>query len=493
MGPMARVRTAPGTAARPARRRRTVRTRVLATMLAMMAGGLVLTGVLAHLVQLRSLEERVEAELWQEYRELELVATSTEEGEPAHSDLDELLRTVTVNAAPSDHESVLAIVDGEPRYKPLAQDFEMDTAATVEHVLAVHEPGRTVLTSTSVGGREVRMLVASVEVRGDDSEGVFVVASDVGSPRRAIWTSAATFAGLSAATIVLAGLVGALVTGRLLRPLEDLRRATEEVTVADLEHRVPVPSARDDVAALATNFNRMLERIQEGFGEQRRFMSDVGHELRTPLTIVQGTLETTDPEDPEDVREGHRIAADELDRMGRVVGDLSELAASARPDYVRPALMDLGAFTRSVFARIQRIDADRDWRLEALAEGEVLADEQRLAQALVQLAANAVRYSAPGSRITLGSLLVDGPEGLELHLRLRDEGVGIAPEDQERIFERFTRVDPSRDGSGLGLPIVLAIARGHGGTVRLRSRPGDGSTFTLVLPRPDPDHPWSTA
>jgi len=493
MAGMARTRTASGTAHRPDASRRTVRTRVLATMLAFMVAGLALTGTLAHLVQLRALEERVDAELWQEYRELELVASSAEPSDPEYTQLDQLLRTVTVNAAPSDDESVLAIVDGEPRYRPLTQDFVMDGAETVQHMVDVHSPGETVLTSTTVDGREVRMLVASVEVRGDDTEGLFVVAIDVGSQRRAIWSSALTFIGISAATIVLAGIVGTLVTGRLLRPLEDLRRATEEITVADLEHRVPVPSARDDVAALATNFNRMLERIQEGFGEQRRFMSDVGHELRTPLTIVQGTLETTDPEDPEDVREGHRIAADELDRMGRVVGDLSELAASARPDFVRPALMDLGAFTRSVFARIQRIDADRDWHLEALAEGEVLADEQRLAQALVQLAANAVRYSAPGSRITLGSLLVDGPEGLELHLRLRDEGVGIAPEDQERIFERFTRVDPSRDGSGLGLPIVLAIARGHGGTVRLRSRPGDGATFTLVLPRPDPDHPWSTA
>src|SRR5699024_10604937 len=138
------------------------------------------------------------------------------------------------------------------------------------------------------------------------------------------------------------------------------------------------------------NFNRMLERIQVGFAEQRRFMSDVGHELRTPLTIVSGTLETADPEDPADVREAHEIATDELDRMGRVVGDLSELAASARPDYVRPAPLQMQQFARSAVARIERI-AERDWVLLRAADVVADADEQRLTQAVVQLAANAVR------------------------------------------------------------------------------------------------------
>src|SRR5690606_24229403 len=212
--------------------------------------------------------------------------------------------------------------------------------------------------------------------------------------------------------------------------------------------------------------------------EQRRFMSDVGHELRTPLTIVRGTLETTDTRDPEDVAESHAIALEELDRMGRVVGDLSELAASSRPDYVRPRPVDLAAFARSAFARLEHIGA-RDWVLEQVPDVVADVDEQRLAQALVQLAANAVRYSEEGSRITVRIEQVPSPEGPEIHLAVRDEGVGIAEEDQRRVFERFTRVEGAPSGgSGLGLPIVLAIAEGHGGTVRLHSVPGRGSTFT---------------
>lgn len=310
-----------------------------------------------------------------------------------------------------------------------------------------------------------------------------MVANDIGSQRRDLWQSVFTFAALSVITLLIAGWVGYVVTGRLLRPLEDLRSATEQITVEDLEYRVPVPDERDDIAALAQNFNRMLARIQAGFSEQRRFMSDVGHELRTPLTIVRGTLETTDVDDVEDVREAHGIAIEELDRMGRVVGDLSELAASTRPDYVTLRPLDLAAFTRSAFARIEHI-APRDWILARSVDVVADADEQRLTQAVVQLAANAVRYSEEGSRIRFGVDRVLGPEGPEIHVSVQDEGIGIEPEDQRRIFERFTRVDGSRgSGTGLGLPIVLAIAEGHDGVVRLLSQPGRGSTFTIVFPQ----------
>ncbi|MGO3506800.1 sensor histidine kinase [Brachybacterium tyrofermentans] len=468
----------------------TVRTRVLTTMLAFMVGGLALTGVLTYAAQFRLLDERVDAEVDQEYRELGLIAQEVDDdGRPMHTTVDEVLKAATGSAAPSDNESVVALVDGAPAHKPQSQDFELvpDDSATSRHVLsqitAAYEPGRTVTTTMTVDGRELRVLVASVSVAGDDTEGIFVVANDVGVQKADLWQSVLTFAALSVITLMVAGWVGYVVTGRLLRPLGSLRSATEQITVDDLEHRIVVPAGRDDIAALARNFNRMLGRIQAGFAEQRRFMSDVGHELRTPLTIVRGTLETTDVEDPADVREAHHIAMDELDRMGRIVEDLSELAASKRPDYVKLRPVDLAEFTRSAFSRITHI-ADRDWVLTRTVDVVADADEQRLTQAVVQLAANAVRYSDEGSRILFGVDQVLGPDGPEIHVSMQDEGVGIAPEDQQRIFERFTRVEGARgSGSGLGLPIVLAIAEGHGGVVRLLSRPGRGSTFTLVIPQ----------
>ena len=478
----------------------TVRTRVLSTLLAFVAGGLAVTGVLTFAAQFRALDQRVEAELWQEHSELALIASSVEpDGSSTYTTVDGLLLHATDSAAPSDHESVVALVDEEPRYQPRQQDFSLIprptedmTAAEVAaveaegeqvkaQILDAHVPDRTVIVPMESGDRELRVLIASVTVAGDDSQGLFVVASDIGAQRRDLWQSVAVFAGLSVLTLLVAGWAGYVATGRLLRPLEDLRRATEQVTVTDLEHRVTATGG-DDISALAQNFNRMLERIQEGFAEQRRFMSDVGHELRTPLTIVRGTLETTDVQDPADVTEAHEIAVEELDRMGRVVGDLSELAASSRPDYVRPRPADLATLTRSAFARIEHI-AEREWTLARSVDVVAEVDEQRLTQAIVQLAANAARYSEEGSRIWFGVDQVLGPDGPEIHVSVRDEGVGIAEEDQRRVFERFTRAEGARgSGSGLGLPIVLAIAEGHGGTVRLLSSPGRGSTFTLVLP-----------
>jgi two-component system, OmpR family, sensor kinase len=476
--------------------------RVLTTMLAFMTVGLAVTGVLTYAAQFRALEQRINAELWQEFDELELISTSTDEsGAPVHATVDSVLVNATDSAAPSDHESVLTFLDGEPRWQPRQQDFALlpspseedsaEEAARIaaeservkQRLLEAHRPGSTVIVSLEAHDRDLRVLVASVNAAGDESQGIFVVANDIGAQRRSLWQSVLTFAGLSVMTLLVAGWVGYVVTGRLLRPLEDLRSATEQITVDDLEYRVPVPEERDDISALAQNFNRMLGRIQAGFAEQRRFMSDVGHELRTPLTIVRGTLETTDVEDAADVRESREIAIEELERMGRVVGDLSELASSKRPDYVRLRPLDLEAFARSAFARIEHI-AEREWILERTVDAVADADEQRLAQAVVQLAANAVRYSDEGSRIRFGVDRVLGAEGPEIHVTVQDEGIGIGPEDQRRIFERFTRVDGARgSGSGLGLPIVLAIAEGHGGVVRLLSRPGRGSTFTIVFPQ----------
>ncbi|MGO1599946.1 MAG: ATP-binding protein [Brachybacterium sp.] len=468
----------------------TVRIRVLTTIMAFMTVGLALTGVLTFAAQFRALDQRVTGELWQEYDELALIAENTDEsGTPVHTTVDSVLLQATDSAAPSDHESVFTFLDGERRYEPRSQDYSLIQTDAPEHqqveqeLLEAHEPGEAVIVPLQAYDRDLRVLIASVQVTGDESQGVFVVANDIGAQRSDLWQSVLTFAGLSVAALLIAGWVGYVVTGRLLRPLEDLRSATEQITVDDLEYRVPVAQERDDISALAQNFNRMLGRIQTGFAEQRRFMSDVGHELRTPLTIVRGTLETTDIEDAADVKESREIALEELERMGRVVEDLSELAASARPDYVRPRPLDLAAFARSAFARIEHI-AEREWVLERTVDGMADADEQRLAQAVVQLAANAVRYSDEGSRIRFGVDRVLGAEGPEIHVTVQDEGVGIGTEDQRRIFERFTRVDGSRGaGSGLGLPIVLSIAEGHGGAVRVLSAPGQGSTFTIVFPR----------
>ena len=185
-------------------------------------------------------------------------------------------------------------------------------------------------------------------------------------------------------------------------------------------------------------------------------------------------------DDPDERRETVALVTDELDRMSRFVDDLLLLARAERDDFLRPAEVELGALTDELFDKARAL-GPRAWRLEARGEGLVLADRQRLTQAIMGLAQNAVQHTADGDAIWLGS----EAERRDVRLWVRDSGPGVAADDQERIFERFARASASRrrsEGAGLGLAIVRAIAEAHGGRVALSSRPGAGATFTVILP-----------
>jgi signal transduction histidine kinase len=224
----------------------------------------------------------------------------------------------------------------------------------------------------------------------------------------------------------------------------------------------------------------MVARLERAFATQQRFLSDVGHELRTPITIVRGHLEVMG-DDPDERRETVALVTDELDRMNRMVNDLLMLAKAEQPDFLRPERVEVPAMLADVYAKASAL-GPREWVLGEVEPATVWADPQRLTQALTQLLQNAVQFTGEGDRIELSARVA----GDRVLLSVRDTGVGIAPEDRERIFERFVRAAPGRerpDGTGLGLAIVAAIAHAHRGEVTVDSVPGAGSTFTLVLPR----------
>jgi signal transduction histidine kinase len=223
----------------------------------------------------------------------------------------------------------------------------------------------------------------------------------------------------------------------------------------------------------------MLDRLETAFATQRQFVDDAGHELRTPITIVRGHLELLSDDDPEDRRETVELVTDELDRMSRMVNDLLLLAKAEQPDFLRPEPVEIEALTAELHAKLAAI-APRVWRVESIGKGVIVADRQRLTQAVVQLAENATKHTDTGAIVVLGTLVADG----EARIWVRDTGAGIPPEDQARIFSRFSRGSAGRrtEGAGLGLSIVAAIARAHGGRVELSSPPRQGATFTLVVP-----------
>jgi signal transduction histidine kinase len=236
------------------------------------------------------------------------------------------------------------------------------------------------------------------------------------------------------------------------------------------------------VAQLASTFNDMLDRLERAFAAQRRFVDDASHELKTPLTIVRGNLELLD-DDPEERARTLAAVSDELDRMGRIVDDLLLLAKHEQPDFLALTTVDLSTLTDELHAKAKAL-APRQWVVDGRAKGRIVADRQRLTQALIQLAENAARFSKEGDVIALGSKI----SAREARLWVRDTGPGIPLVEQTEIFARFRRGSSHKrtEGAGLGLAIVKAIAEAHHGRVVLESAPGSGSTFTIVLPVDQP-------
>lgn len=328
---------------------------------------------------------------------------------------------------------------------------------------------------------EARYARSSVQV--GDTSGTLTVLSFPGQNDAVLTSVLKRAAPVAALALVLAGLAGWFVSGRILSPLRSFQNAAQEITERDLTRRLPV-SGDDEMADLGRTFNGVLDRLSEAFASQRQFVDDAGHELRTPITVIRGHLELMS-DDPVEREETLTLVTSELDRMSRIVSDLLTLAKAERPDHITVAPVDVAALTLELDSKAQRL-GDRDWVLDELAEGTAELDGQRLTQALLQLARNAVQHTQDGDRIHLASRWVTSGAGQwSLAFTVADHGPGVPPGHEKKIFERFHRAgggDPHHPGAGLGLPIVRAIAEGHGGSVSVAPTPGGGATFTLLVP-----------
>ena len=275
---------------------------------------------------------------------------------------------------------------------------------------------------------------------------MLVAASLTAAERDQVESAVRIAIGVSIVVLLLASLFIWLAAGRAIAPLNALSRTARTISDTDLSSRIPVRGG-DEIAELGRTFNGMLDRLETAFADQKDFLSDVSHELRTPITVIRGHLETLG-DSPEEREEAIAVIQDELDRMSRYVDDLLLLAKAPRPDFLRTGPVDLDLFTHDLFAKARSL-GDRDWRLDGTGVGIVVADQQRLTQAVMNLAENAVRHTGAGDAIWLGSSLV----GDRARLWVRDEGPGIDDADRERIFARYERGDdaaqaPTAPGSG---------------------------------------------
>ncbi|MEU7000625.1 HAMP domain-containing sensor histidine kinase [Nonomuraea sp. NPDC046570] len=281
-------------------------------------------------------------------------------------------------------------------------------------------------------------------------------------------------------TLLIVGLITwitSLTAGKALRPVKTIKNELAEITTTDLGRRVPPTPHRDEIGDLALTVNQTLDRLEAAVEQQRRFASDASHDLRSPITAMRAQVEEAmlHPEDADWNATGEALLSS-LDRLQAIVSDLLTLAKldAGAPGAKEP--VDLAELTTSELARRQvgkRIVHD-------LAPGVVVTgDRLRLARLLTNLLDNAERHAETTITVTVAR----GEEGAVLEVQ--DDGAGIAAEQREAVFHRFTRLDASRNrdagGTGLGLPIAREIAQAHGGTLWLADS-GSGARFVLHLP-----------
>ncbi|OUC90806.1 sensor histidine kinase [Streptosporangium minutum] len=287
----------------------------------------------------------------------------------------------------------------------------------------------------------------------------------------------AVLVGACLALVALAGVGAHHMVTRALRPVSDISDHLAEITATDLGRRVPVPEAHDEIGRLAETINQTLDRLEGAVEQQRRFASDASHDLRSPLTAMRAQVEEALLY-PEDTDWGAKATAmlASLDRLQALVSDLLMLARIDAGTPVAREPVDLGELCGDELERRKRgVEVVRELKPGLVVEG----DRLRLARLLTNLLDNAERHAA--SQITVRVTEEDGTAVLEV----LDDGAGIAPDQWEVVFRRFTRLDASRNrdagGTGLGLSIAREIAQAHGGTLGLEDSP-QGARFVLRLP-----------
>jgi len=355
--------------------------------------------------------------------------------------------------------------------------------------LAQRNAAQNVRTFETIGtdpSRHIRLLTMPI-FRGGELAQIVQVGMPLQRARSALRRYLETLVILIPFGVALAAAGGAIIARTALRPVDEMALAARRITAEDLERRISLRGTGDELDRLAETLNGMLARLSAAFAEQRRFTADAAHELRTPLTALKGGIEVSlrANRPAEDYRKALAGGLEEVERLIRLAEDLLLLSRSTAgpetsrgPVELEPLLLDV--FDVGVrLAQGTRVSV----RVNDVTPVTVRGDVSALRRALLNLVENAIKYTPAGGKVEL-SLTSD--DGFAV-LTVQDTGIGIATTDQERIFERFVRLDAARaretGGTGLGLSIARAIVVAHGGTLEVKSEAGAGSRFTIRLPR----------
>ena len=290
---------------------------------------------------------------------------------------------------------------------------------------------------------------------------------------------------------VLALAAGYFVSKRILQPIRDMTATARKIEIEKMDRRIVVPPVRDELSELADTFNHMLERLEAGFRQQQRFVSDASHELRTPVTVILGysdLLSRWGRSDEEVLDEGISSIRSEAEDMQQLIEKLLFLA---RADQQRQVLhkenIELSELVGDVMRKMKLVTRTHSVELLENEDGVIFADQVTMRQIMRIFLENSTKYTPVGGHITARSRRT--PDGKFMQMELADDGIGIAREDQQKVFDRFYRVDSSRtkaqggvSGTGLGLSIASWIAEQHGIEISMESELGQGTKMILRIP-----------
>ena len=292
---------------------------------------------------------------------------------------------------------------------------------------------------------------------------------------------------LDALGILLAIGAGYALSRRILTPIKTMNELAREIAFEKMEGRIPLGTANDELNELAKTLNAMLDRLQGGIRRQQQFVSNASHELRTPAAVIKGYVELLErfgTEDKELAKESLEAIRSEAYNMQDLLENMLFLSRTDRnTQKINKKILDLDDIVGEVMSKMKTVVKTHKVELIKNVPVKIFGDETMIRQMLRIFLDNAVKYTPEGGSIKVASTI----DGDKIFLRISDTGIGIAPENQAKIFERFFRIDSedlvwAANGSGLGLSIAKWIADTHAIKISVDSALGKGTTFTLEIP-----------
>lgn len=301
---------------------------------------------------------------------------------------------------------------------------------------------------------------------------------------------------ITIAGTLVALLAGYFLSNRILQPIRNLTQTARKIEVERMDKRIEVPPAQDELSELALTFNHMLDRLERGFNQQQRFVSDASHELRTPVTVILGysdLLARWGRSDAKILEEGITSIRSEAEDMQDLIEKLLFLArADQKRQILHKDFVHLDELVDDAVRKMKLVAKEHTVQLAVNEPGIIYADPATMRQMMRIFLENAVKYTPAGGHIAVSSHRL--PEKGCMELTFADDGIGIAQEDKDKIFERFYRADSARTkkagsigGTGLGLSIASWIAEQHEIEIAVESELDKGTKFILTIPLAEDD------